>query len=445
MWTGFQLKNFKGYRDTGSQQLRPLTILMGPNGGGKSTLLKFLMMLKQSAEYTGTPAGPLITSVKNEREGYVDLGQFADYAYRGRSNAVIEMFLSWQPTRLSGESGIDIAAAAEVYAMRVELRHAAKKRVVVNRLDYCDHDGQDLVALTRDDQEYHLAIRDEWRDQELKDRSREYEPESFYRFPSALLNDLPSTTVRRLRRYSIELYTRLQNTLYVGPLRAQPERLYLVSNQRPGDLGVRGQNLDKVLYAEADSKLIARTNHWLKRLGLADSIQLARSAGDDSFRIKIQGIGQKQVVDLVDFGFGASQVLPVIVECLYAMPGSTILIEQPEIHLNAHHQLELPNFFTEIIHQKKQCIVETHSEYLLKRLGTLVARQEIKPEDVIVLYCFADNTGTHIEPITLDAAGQYSWWPTGFLAEGFEGAAEHLEELEKLSADEATVDGEVAE
>ena len=106
------------------------------------------------------------------------------------------------------------------------------------------------------------------------------------------------------------------------------------------------------------------------------------------------------------------------------------MIEQPEIHLNAHHQLALPNFFVDIINTtRKQFIIETHSEYFLKRLSSLVAKKELASKDLIIFYCYADESGSHIKPITLDEMGRYSWWPEGFLSEGFEATEEHLDAI----------------
>ena len=79
MWTRLRLQNFKGYQDTGELELRPLTILIGPNGGGKSSILQFLMVLKQTAESADTST-TLITSIDKEKSGYVDLGLYSTFA-----------------------------------------------------------------------------------------------------------------------------------------------------------------------------------------------------------------------------------------------------------------------------------------------------------------------------------------------------------------------------
>ncbi len=65
MFTNIRLGNFKSYADSGDIPLRPLTILVGPNNAGKSTLLQALLLLKQTLEDKASrealiTSGPLI-------------------------------------------------------------------------------------------------------------------------------------------------------------------------------------------------------------------------------------------------------------------------------------------------------------------------------------------------------------------------------------------------
>jgi predicted ATPase len=441
MWTRISLKNFKGYKDTGELALRPLTILIGPNGGGKSTLLQFLMALKQTAESTDTST-TLITSIDKEKSGYVDLGLYKDYVYMGEVERSVEFFLGWDAPNGAHAKERQPATVSEPRARAIALQLDNKRpgnQVVVKSLSYYaqDHIADDavepLVRLERlDKAAYEAHLPAEWQGSTLKQKNREYEPQKFYRFSPQLLGDLPSDTEARLREYASEVEIRLLNTFYLGPLREQPQRYYVATGERPNDLGIKGQRIGTVLYAEAEGDLIQQTSLWLRRLGIAESVSLSRLAKGNIFHLNIHGKNQRQNVNIADFGFGASQILPVIVESLYAPPGSTLLVEQPEIHLNAHQQLELPNFFAEMFGQGqgKQAIVETHSEYFLKRISTLVAKGQLDPERVIVYYCHADQDGSHIEPITLDEKGRYAWWPEDFLAEGYEGSVEHMDAMQ---------------
>ena len=45
-----RLRNFKAFEDTGSLDLKPITVLAGPNSGGKSSILQSLLLLKQTLE-----------------------------------------------------------------------------------------------------------------------------------------------------------------------------------------------------------------------------------------------------------------------------------------------------------------------------------------------------------------------------------------------------------
>jgi len=45
-----RLKNFKAFKDTGQIELKPITVLAGPNSSGKSSVLQSLLLLKQTFE-----------------------------------------------------------------------------------------------------------------------------------------------------------------------------------------------------------------------------------------------------------------------------------------------------------------------------------------------------------------------------------------------------------
>lgn len=78
--------------------------------------------------------------------------------------------------------------------------------------------------------------------------------------------------------------------------------------------------------------------------------------------------GLSQPQDLTHVGVGVSQVLPILVMCLLAEPDTTLIFEQPELHLHPKVQTLLGDFFLSMSPLGKQCVLETHSEYLINRL-----------------------------------------------------------------------------
>ena len=51
MLTELKLSNFRIFDDEVTVRFRPITVLIGRNSSGKSSIIKFLLMLQQSAEY----------------------------------------------------------------------------------------------------------------------------------------------------------------------------------------------------------------------------------------------------------------------------------------------------------------------------------------------------------------------------------------------------------
>ncbi|MDQ3247656.1 MAG: AAA family ATPase, partial [Chloroflexota bacterium] len=78
MLTHLQIQNFKSWRDTGQMRFAPLTGFFGPNSSGKTSLLQFLLLLKQTIE---SPDRRQVLNLGTERS-YVTLSTFEDLVFR---------------------------------------------------------------------------------------------------------------------------------------------------------------------------------------------------------------------------------------------------------------------------------------------------------------------------------------------------------------------------
>jgi len=130
------------------------------------------------------------------------------------------------------------------------------------------------------------------------------------------------------------------------------------------------------------------------------------------------------VVGCSNAGFGASQILPLIVQALVSRRGSITIAEQPEIHLNPKMQCELANLFVAMAEKKQTVIAETHSEHLLLRLRRLVAEEKINSDEIAIYFIEGDGINSSIKPINLQENGQIKSidWPKDFFGESLKEA-----------------------
>lgn len=76
MLTGLSVHNFKSFAEQGELAIRPITVVMGKNSSGKSSLLRALFLLRQTAEARDRATAGVF-------EGqYAQFGSFHDFAYK---------------------------------------------------------------------------------------------------------------------------------------------------------------------------------------------------------------------------------------------------------------------------------------------------------------------------------------------------------------------------
>jgi len=150
-------------------------------------------------------------------------------------------------------------------------------------------------------------------------------------------------------------------------------------------------------------------------LGLFDAIEIVDKGEKESdpFQVGVKSGGSS--FNLVDVGYGVSQVLPVLVDTIYhAGAFETFLLQQPEVHLRPKAQAELGSFFAKQAGNRMRFVIETHSDYLVDRIRMEVRRKHLKPEDVSLLYFERKKSGAKIHNIELDANGGITNPPAGF-------------------------------
>ena len=155
---------------------------------------------------------------------------------------------------------------------------------------------------------------------------------------------------------------------------------------------------------------------WLNYLGVAEDVE-SRDMGKLGHELKVSINENCKSLDLTHVGVGVSQVLPILVMSLLADPDTTLVFEQPELHLHPKVQTLLADFFISMSLQKKQCIVETHSEYLINRLRYRTASADENshwPNDLKLYFVERSNEGSVFNEVKINEYGAVLEWPEGF-------------------------------
>lgn len=225
---------------------------------------------------------------------------------------------------------------------------------------------------------------------------------------------------------SINRTLNYKNINYINPLRAYPRRYYF-QDEVINSSSVH--SLDSIhlidLFRERP-EIKKRVNTWMKKFNI--NIDIAQLE-EVIHKIKVHHSGLS--LDMTDVGFGISQVMPIITQCYLSDTNSITLIEQPEIHLHPKMQADLADLFIEsckAIENNKNFIIETHSEYLLKRLRRRVSEGKIQSKDVGIYFIHAKNDKDNfakVEEIEINEKGDFLW-PKDFYEVDLEDTVEFL-------------------
>jgi hypothetical protein len=195
-----------------------------------------------------------------------------------------------------------------------------------------------------------------------------------------------------------------------APVRSKPERTYNPAEATPSPEGehipfvlAQIQAFDKEWWTRIETTLAK----FGKASGLFDAISIRRLSRTPSgpFQIIVDLDGSKSK-NLIDVGYGISQILPILTDVLRAPTRSIFLLQQPEVHLHPKAQAELASFFIQSSEARRHTFVlETHSDYLIDRVRMAARDGKVRPEDVSILYFDRQGRNVVVHPLRIDHQG----------------------------------------
>ncbi len=154
------------------------------------------------------------------------------------------------------------------------------------------------------------------------------------------------------------------------------------------------------------------------------------------FEILVKDLFTGRESNLLDVGFGISQVLPILIQNYMQKVKGVFnselesvsklhIIEQPEIHLHPSAQSSLADLFIEgcQLNQKNRFIIETHSRNMILRLRRRIAERKISPDDVAIYYVKSGvnpDDPSEIERLDINEFGDIPDWPDDFFDQAYQ-------------------------
>ncbi|NPC52463.1 DUF3696 domain-containing protein [Corallococcus sp. AB032C] len=440
------IQNFKAWKDTGDIQLAPLTMFFGTNSSGKTSLQQFLLLLQQTAQSRDRKR---VLHLGDESTP-VDMGTFPEMLFRQDPAALLRFNMEWTirvpeeggpatievPSTMQGKvENLPIPSRSFEALIGQEDKQSARIEVkqFIYRLNTLWATYGIGMARRAHGPGYELLL--EHLEFAKKESAGEAlsAPIHFYGFPHEA--DAHYKFPGDIDSLALELEDQLDAIHYLGPLRQPPHRTYLWSGEAPESVGEDGRLTVAALLASTERSIQVEDHparpftqmiaEKLVGMGLLDSFEVRPIAPfRKEYEVFVRTPGSPMTVRLPDVGFGVSQVMPVLLQCFYTEPGSTLLFEQPELHLHPRAQTELADVFIDAIHASEdgqprniQLLIESHSEHLLRRIQRRIAEGKLLPEETALYFCSPGPEGSSIEKLKLDEFGNIINWPKDFFGD----------------------------
>ena len=491
-----RIKNLKSIVDSGEISIKPITVFVGQNSSGKSSLIRCFPLFKQSAE--SKILGTVLWSGK-----YVDYGSF-DESVNHEVNSTTPKEISFSfsfrisphrrsylPDDSSVKLTINVAGDEyskssytdifyEIFGNSISMRTNTDLKILIFRINGVDFTKQAaefyraykiytiIPVLFRSgrttllyDQHYAALAKEvaqhvhhrtsDSRIRRIAQSLRFSDDESIKRMLSskALVGDFAASKMSALstddqKFKDIKNQIIFQNiekimdevadnfrahfisTRYITPLRAAADRYYRIQNTSIEELDPNGNNLAMFLHAKKESE-IEEINLWLKdQIGF--TIEIVGSHGHAS--IFIIDNNSKNRTNIADTGFGISQILPVLIQVWQQSKSgnirvtqiktpTSIIIEQPELHLHPKMQSRVGEVFCRAINVARskdidlRIIIETHSKEIIEAIGRSIENRIIDKDDAAI-YILEKNSNSNVTKSSFDDGGFLVQWPYGF-------------------------------
>lgn len=368
-----RLENFKGLKKAEIDFGR-ITVLIGPNGTGKSSILQALMVLRQSRQSSNLEVNGSLINLGNF-EDILDKGALKKQIGFGCSAGVAEYPTIGIPQGAS--FSCDGYFTPDLVSLNVNVGIDQEKYISVKteRKGTAAVEPKMLIPKGFSLEELRAVVQPIW---------TFTTPLSIREIAGSQKNaDAGKVFAEEIKELLSELDKVLNKVHYVPAIRGLELPDYLLSAKASNDF-TPGQNTELAsTFAYAGSDIKEMVSTWSEDItGSPISPKLIPGK-----RVRIQSDVVPGGIPVIGNGFGTNQLAQVLLMLAITPKYSLLAIEEPEIHLHPKAQPKLCDILLQNVKTRdKQLVISTHSQYILYSFIQAVKNGKLTQDELSIYY-----------------------------------------------------------
>ena len=430
----FLLKDVRCFKDAKEFNIRPLTFLVGENSTGKSTILGCIQAIveylmessrfsrgKSSIDFNSDPfqMGSFENIARRARPKNKEFELGFEFTDDRTTESKFELLVTFgeqansanprtKKVRFVFDDGeiifLDANTARNNEKPEIRIKKRNSKKIFTILLEQHQHSSffhktmREIYYYTHYYRYPHLRKEKEKLSSEVREEKEKLgsKEEQFIEF---IKNNFSRSSRLYFKYFSF------------APIRSEPQRTYDPLSDTETSIGSEIPLILRNLSVKKPNdweKLCEKLKDFGITSGLFTDIKVRKLGGSLSnpFQLELK-IRKSAATNLIDVGYGISQILPLLVRIL-RKGEHVFLTQQPEVHLHPKAQAALASLLATLAKQKNNTfIIETHSDYMINRARIDIMKGNIKPEDVSLIYLEAQGKDVEVHNLSFDKQGNF--------------------------------------